>query len=152
MKKRVIWFGCVAVAIAVIVGLASRHTPAQTSVGIAQAAPRPISLAEEHRVSPAELSRLAGRGEVLILDVRDAEAYLASHIEGALHIPLSYIESEIPHLRRGKTIITYCACPAEETSGRAALVLRSGGIEASALTGGIDAWTLAGLPVKSGRG
>jgi len=30
-------------------------------------------------------------------------------------------------------------------------MLKAGGIEAAALTGGFDAWKLAGLPVKSGR-
>ncbi len=109
MRKRVIGFVVAAVAIALVIGLAIRPAPAQPIAGIAPPAST-ISLAGEstHRVSPAELSRLAGRGEVLILDVRDAEAYLAAHIPGALHIPLSYIESEIPYLRRGKRIITYC--------------------------------------------
>jgi rhodanese-related sulfurtransferase len=43
-----------------------------------------------------------------VIDVRDVDAYLAGHIEGALQIPLSYIAGEVPYLRRGKPIVTYC--------------------------------------------
>jgi len=99
----------VAIAIALVIGLAIKPAPAQLIAEVA-APVSTVSIPElsADRISPAELSLLAGRGEVLILDVREAEAYLASHIDGALHIPLSYIESEIQYLRRGKKIITYC--------------------------------------------
>jgi hypothetical protein len=60
------------------------------------------------RTSPSELAAMIGRGEVMVLDVRDVDAYIAGHIEGALHIPLSYIAGEVPYLRTGKPIVTYC--------------------------------------------
>jgi 3-mercaptopyruvate sulfurtransferase SseA len=48
------------------------------------------------------------RGEVLLIDVRDADSYIAGHIPGALHIPLSRIAGEIEYLPRDKPILTYC--------------------------------------------
>jgi Rhodanese-like domain len=60
------------------------------------------------RVTPAALKEKIERGEVVVLDVRDIDSYTASHIPGALHIPLSYIESELPYLPRSKPIVTYC--------------------------------------------
>ena len=60
------------------------------------------------RTSVRELARMVERGEVIVIDVRDVDAYLAGHIEGALHIPLSYIAGEVPYLRKGKPIVTYC--------------------------------------------
>ncbi|MEO8215554.1 MAG: rhodanese-like domain-containing protein [Acidobacteriota bacterium] len=48
------------------------------------------------------------RGEIRAIDVRDIDSYVAAHIPGAMHIPLSYIQGELPYLPRGKPIITYC--------------------------------------------
>ena len=60
------------------------------------------------RIMPDELRQKVERGEVTVIDVRDADAYLAAHIPGSLHIPLSRIEGEIPYLPRQKPIVTYC--------------------------------------------
>jgi hydroxyacylglutathione hydrolase len=103
------------------------------------------------RIDVGELTPLVARGEVTIIDVRDADAYLAGHIPGSLQIPLSRIEGEIPYLPKGKRIVTYCTCPAEESSGLAVQILEHGGItDAAALRGGLDAWRKSGAPVESG--
>ena len=68
----------------------------------------PTSLESIPRVSVAALQEKIARGEVAVLDVRDIDSYSASHIPGSLHIPLSYIESELPYLPRSKPIVTYC--------------------------------------------
>lgn len=102
-------------------------------------------------VSVAELKALLDRGAVTVIDVRNAEPYLASHIPGALQIPLTRIQGEIPYLPKGKRIVTYCSCPAEESSGHAAMILAGGGIpDVAALKGGFDEWVAQGLPVRSG--
>lgn len=108
---RIVLFVAAAISIALLVGLAIRPAPAGPGAPVVAAAqPSTIDrgLDGAQRMSPGQLSQSIGRGEVLVLDVRDADAYLAAHIEGALHIPLSYIESEIPYLRRGKRIVAYC--------------------------------------------
>jgi rhodanese-related sulfurtransferase len=108
--------------------------------------------AEFARISAADLKPLVLRNEVTIIDVRDIDSYLASHIPGSLHIPLSMIEGEIAYLPKGKPIVTYCTCPAEESSGAAAQILQHAGIaNVSALLGGLHAWSDGGMPVESGR-
>lgn len=103
------------------------------------------------RVAADELRAQFDRGEVTIIDVREADQYADSHIPGALQIPLARIEGEISYLPKGKPIVTYCTCPAEESSGQAVLILRNGGITgAAALQGGLAAWRKAGYPVESG--
>ena len=103
-------------------------------------------------IEVSELQSMVEKNEVTVIDVRNIEPYLAAHIPGALQIPVSMIEGEIPHLSKGKKIVTYCTCPAEESSGQAAMILAHGGItDVVALKGGFDAWVAAGLQAASGR-
>ena len=60
------------------------------------------------RLDSTALRARIERDEVRVIDVRDADSYAASHIPGALQIPLSYIQSEVPYLRGPKPIVTYC--------------------------------------------
>jgi rhodanese-related sulfurtransferase len=103
------------------------------------------------RISVDDLRQKLAQGEVTLIDVRDADAFMAGHIPGAIHIPLARIEGEIPYLPRTKAIVTYCTWPAEESSAGAALILEHGGINnVSALKGGFHAWQDGGNPVATG--
>jgi len=66
------------------------------------------SLESVPRISVAVLREKIDRGEVVVMDVRDIDSYTASHIAGAMHIPVSYVETELPYLPRGKPIVAYC--------------------------------------------
>jgi hypothetical protein len=66
------------------------------------------SLESVPRISVATLREKMDRGEVVVMDVRDIDSYTASHIAGAMHIPVSYLDSELPYLPRGKPIVAYC--------------------------------------------
>jgi hypothetical protein len=81
----------------------SAPAPATTTEHVPDAAHAAVP-----RIMPDELRQKVDRGEVTVIDVRDADAYLAAHIPGSLHIPLSRIEGEIPYLPRQKPIVTYC--------------------------------------------
>ncbi len=108
-------------------------------------------IAKVPRIEPAALKAKMDKGEVTVVDVRVVDAYRAGHIPGALQIPLEYVAGEIPWFPRDKQIITYCSCPAEETSGHAVLILSEGGLaNGAALRGGLDAWERAGLPTEKG--
>ena len=121
----------------------------------AQAATVPVAIASSgeqtfERVAFEEFKSAVDAKLVTIIDVRSMEQYLAGHIPGALHIPVGRVEGEIPYLPKDKPVVTYCTCPAEESSGQAAMILVNGGIPAKALAGGLDEWTKRGLPVKAG--
>ena len=60
------------------------------------------------RIEADELFTHFKAGDVTIIDVRDAQAFVGSHIPGALHIPLARIDGEASYLPKGKTIVTYC--------------------------------------------
>jgi len=60
------------------------------------------------RITADDLRPRVQRGEVTVIDVRDASAYAIAHIPGALNIPLARIESEVAYLPKAKPIVTYC--------------------------------------------
>jgi len=81
-----------------------RHEPAP-------AAAAPVvrdETASAPRIEPDDLLAHFKAGDVTIVDVRDADSFVASHIPGALHIPLARVEGEVPYLPKGKPIVTYC--------------------------------------------
>lgn len=87
------------------VAVASPPAPtAATTESSAQSEPE----ASVRRIKPLDLRAAMSRGEVVVIDVRDLDSYTAGHIPGAMHIPLSYVESQVPYLPRGKGIVTYC--------------------------------------------
>jgi 3-mercaptopyruvate sulfurtransferase SseA len=62
------------------------------------------------RITVADLKKLQADGNVVVVDVRDAESYKAGHIPGAVSIPLDQLASHVAGLREAKTpIVTYCA-------------------------------------------
>lgn len=70
----------------------------------------PRTEAEVPRVSVEDTIAAVQSGEAIVVDVRSAQAFQASHIPGALSIPLFDIESNPAgvSLDKDKWIITYC--------------------------------------------
>lgn len=60
------------------------------------------------KITPEELQTRMESGDIVVLDVRDANSYLAGHIPGSFHIPLEFIQSQLPYLPRDRLIVTYC--------------------------------------------
>jgi rhodanese-related sulfurtransferase len=92
-----------------------------------------------------------GDRSLLVLDVRERDAFRARHLPGALNIPRGELELRAdrelvdPTLR----ILTYCEYG--KISTLAAHTLRSMGFGRTvALDGGLDAWSKAGFPVVNG--
>lgn len=106
------------------------------------------------RIGQAEFRMLHGSGAVLAVDVRGEAAYRAGHIPGAMHVPLASTAASAEAIRTraaGRTIVTYCSCPAEQTSAEAAAVLLEQGVgPAGALVGGYVQWVRDGGPVEAG--
>ena len=128
----------------------SPTVPAESPRSSAAAPPTPGAHVEPRKITPQELHERMQREEVVIVDVRNAEQYKASRIEGAIHIPFTEMFARGDELPREKLIALYCTCPNEESSGSAALDLEAMGFErAVAILGGLEAWRLAGFPVTS---
>jgi 3-mercaptopyruvate sulfurtransferase SseA len=63
---------------------------------------------EVPRVTLEEAKTAFDSGAAVFVDVRSAASYEASHIPGALSIPLGELESRINELDPDQWIITYC--------------------------------------------
>jgi membrane protein DedA with SNARE-associated domain/rhodanese-related sulfurtransferase len=102
------------------------------------------------RISVDELFRKLEAGEQpLILDLRAASELQQdpSLIRGALHMPLDEVQRRHEEIPRDRDIVLYCSCPNEESSARAALLLRRKGIvRVRPLLGGFDAWRERNYP------
>lgn len=93
----------------------------------------------------------SGATNLVILDVRERDAYEAGHIPGARHAPRGQLELRVDQLLPDPTarILTYCEFG--KISTLAAATLRSLGFNrAVALDGGMKAWREAGYPVEVG--
>lgn len=109
--------------------------------------------ADNTLISPTELEALVEENAAYIVDVRDLMSYLSGHIPGAHAIPLSQLPEKLSDLADiEKIIVTYCACPAEETSMQAALYLEANGIDnVRVLKGGVRDWSNRGALVRGPR-
>src|SRR3990172_2688249 len=60
------------------------------------------------RISLDEAKAALDSGSTIFVDVRSAESYQASHIAGAINIPLTDLETRLGELDPNQWIITYC--------------------------------------------
>jgi rhodanese-related sulfurtransferase len=150
--KRNVLFAVAAIAVVALVAFAVVRSNKPVAEPVPAATPAPSAPADAATISQAELKALVDANNVTLLDVRDAESYLASHIPGSLQIPLSRVEGEVPYLPKGKPIVAYCTCPADEAAIEAVQILEHAGVRgARVLAGGLQEWTRLGYPTASGR-
>ena len=104
-------------------------------------------------MSQAELlSRLAAKDtNLIILDVREREAFLAGHIDGAKHLPRGQLELRVNEELPDPTQRVLTCCEFGQISTLAAATLRAMGFQrAVAMDGGVKAWRAAGYPLVAG--
>lgn len=120
----------------------------QANAGKLVPAPRTT---EFQRISREEAYKLYKAGQAVFIDVRSFQSFTTGHIKGALSIPGSQLIARFGEVTPGKMVITYCACDAEQSSGKAVLNLMAHGVKnAAALKGGLHEWKAAGLPMQAG--
>ena len=95
-------------------------------------------------------TKLARNEPLTIIDVRDTDSYLNNNkIKGSIHVKLrrlSYRLTMAPlrNAPRDREIVTYCACPSDEASIRAAQILTDAGFtRVRVLQGGWQMWLRA---------
>ena len=100
-------------------------------------------------ISLDDLKKGLADGSILLVDVREAEEYVAGHIRGALFNPLSKFDpAKLPVATDGKKVVIYCR--SGRRSVTASLAAQDQGYPyKSHLAGGIIAWKAAGLPTKT---
>ena len=92
-------------------------------------------------IAPREVKELLARDDkVLFVDVREQWEYDASHIEGAVLIPLGDIPANLARLENADAVVLFCHHGMRSLD--AAAWLRSQGVEgARSMTGGIERWS-----------
>ena len=103
-------------------------------------------------ISATELHQRLIEGDVVLLDVRPVEEYEASHLPGALSMPVTDLEARLPELPREKEIVAYCRGPYCVFADEAVALLQTNGYQARRLAQGLPDWRALGLPVESGTG
>ena len=104
-----------------------------------------MSLAElKARVEAAE-------DDLIVLDVREKDAYQAGHVPGARSLPRGQLELRVNQELPDPTRRILACCELGQISTLAAATLREMGFQrAVALDGGMKAWREAGYPVQAG--
>jgi hydroxyacylglutathione hydrolase len=124
-----------------------------TLVAVAQAQqPVPVNM-----ITAEELkTKLANNEPVVVIDVRGSEGFAnsATTLKGSLHYKLRRLKYRLNYppfkdLPRNREIVTYCACPKDQSSISAAQILQAAGFtRVKVLQGGWSEWLRVNGPVQ----
>ncbi len=110
---------------------------------------------EPTRIDKDEVKRRMDAGEeIVFLDSRTPDAWdsAARQIPGSIRLRPSEVENHLRLVPQGHPIVTYCSCPNEKSSARAAWALiENGWKDVHPLQGGFREWEQAGYPVEPRR-
>lgn len=158
-KKQTLWLwivlGVVIVGIIITLALLNQGNP-PTSIPVTDS---PHVIIEEATVestdatmpdsiSVQEASEQFANGAYL-LDVREQSEWNEGHVDGAVLIPLGELSSRISELPTDQDVLIICR--SGNRSGQARDLLRSAGMmNTTSVSGGMNAWIAAGLPLVTG--
>jgi rhodanese-related sulfurtransferase len=101
------------------------------------------------QLSVEQVKDLLDRGEIALLDVREADEWAEAHIEGATRIPLGDLDWRFEELDPAKQWVAYCHVGAR--SAQAAYFLQDTGLNVANMVGGIAAWERHRYPLVWGQ-
>ncbi len=93
--------------------------------------------------TPREVKELLSRAGLYLVDCRTAPEAATAKIDGAVLIPLDQLASQVEAIEQAAgdlPVVVHCHMGGR--SMKAALFLRSRGIEAKSMAGGIDLWAV----------
>lgn len=96
------------------------------------------------------LADRARRGDVVVIDVRPEDEYLAGHLPGARSIPIAELTKRLESLPKKKEIVAYCRGRYCVYAIDAVAALRKKGFRALRFEESVQQWGEAGLPVERG--
>lgn len=93
----------------------------------------------------------SGTTDIVVIDVRSAEAFAAGHVPGAYNLPRKEITPErLDELSSTAVIVAYCAGPHCNGADKAALDIARLGRKVKIMIGGHHGWVVEGLPIETG--
>lgn len=100
-------------------------------------------------ISRQDLLRRLAEGDVVVLDVRPEDEFVAGHLPGAINVPVACLDRVMASLPHDKEIVAYCRGPYCVLSFDAIEALRARGYRARRLEDGFPEWKAAGLEVEA---
>jgi rhodanese-related sulfurtransferase len=101
-----------------------------------------------HRYFANEAVQCMNREKGVVIDVCSAEEFAASHINGAVNVPLDQLEARLAIVVKNKSLPLILVCATGPRSKRAQAMAQKLGYEkVHSLQGGLKAWKEANLPV-----
>lgn len=101
-------------------------------------------------VSRDELLARLKTGQLVLLDVRPALEFAAAHIEGAISVPLEDLYERLSTLHTDHDVVAYCRGEYCVLAYEAVRLLRTKGVRARRLSGGMLEWRLEDRPTVVG--
>ncbi len=99
-------------------------------------------------VSVTQAADLFAAGAFL-LDVREPSEWEAGHVDGAVLIPLGQLSARASEVPTDKIVLVICRSGNRSADGRD--ILKDAGLtQVTSVSGGMNAWIQAGLPVVTG--
>lgn len=108
---------------------------------------RSTEMAKPKEITPAEAAELLRDGATLV-DIREAPERASGVIPGAAHAPLSLLPIRDLDVPPGRPVIFHCKAGGRTGQNAPLLSQKAGPCEVYLLSGGIDAWRAAGLPLE----
>lgn len=62
-----------------------------------------------NRISPEDLEKVYSKDNTILIDVRKPNEYNAEHVDGAINIPLDYINENLSEFPKDKDFVIHCA-------------------------------------------
>ena len=106
---------------------------------------------DRNSLTATQATTLINREDAQIVDVREPDEYVAGHLPESRNIPLGRLAERAGELDKFKDtpLLLVCQTGARST-GACKQLIKLGFTRAHNLEGGIDAWRVAGLPLKKG--
>jgi len=100
-------------------------------------------------VGPMEAVQLINRKDAVMVDLREPGEFAGGHAPNARNIPVGQLDKRIGELEKFKNRPIILVCQTGGRSHTATAQLKKAGIgEVMVLSGGINAWQQANLPVE----
>lgn len=100
-------------------------------------------------ISPLIAVTKMNSDDVVVVDVRESNEFIKSHIENAINIPLSKVEEQLGSLEKHKTHPMIVTCQTGARSVAACKTLTKAGFaQVFNMSGGMQSWEDNKLPIK----
>ena len=127
----------------------ANHTMSACNAAASQGGSIPQTAAKA--ATPREVQRWLAEGSAILIDVREPDEHAREKITGARLLPLSRFDPQqaAAAIKPGQTLVLHCKSGRRSTDAcRLAASLCDAGLSVVNMTGGIEAWKSAGLPVE----